>query len=37
MKSEHHRILHERIDPDLDSAIRLERLDHMHTYEVVAE
>ena len=37
MKSEAHRVSHERIDPDLDRAIRLERLEHMHTYEVVAE
>ena len=37
MKSEDHRISHERIDPDLNRAIRLERLEHMHTYEVVAE
>jgi heme-degrading monooxygenase HmoA len=37
MKSESHRISHARIDPDLDEAIRLERLEHMHTYEVVAE
>ena len=37
MKSDSHRISHERIDPDLDRAIRLERLEHMHTYEVVAE
>jgi heme-degrading monooxygenase HmoA len=37
MKSDRHRISHDRIDPDLGSAIRLERLDHMHTYEVVAE
>ena len=37
MKSELHRISHDRIDPDLDGAIRLERLEHMHTYEVVAE
>jgi heme oxygenase (mycobilin-producing) len=37
MKSEKHRISHERIDPDLDSAIKLERLEHLHTYEVVAE
>ena len=37
MKSEQHRISHNRIDPDLDAAIRLERLEHMHTYEVVAE
>ena len=37
MKSERHRISHARIDPDLDGAIRLERLEHMHTYDVVAE
>ena len=37
MKSERHRISHARIDPKLDEAIRLERLEHMHTYEVVAE
>jgi heme-degrading monooxygenase HmoA len=37
MKSERHRISHDRIDPDLDAAIRLERLEHMHTYDVVAE
>jgi heme-degrading monooxygenase HmoA len=37
MKSERHRISHERIAPDLDDAIRLERLEHLHTYDVVAE
>ena len=37
MKSEQHRISHARIDPALDDAIRLERLEHLHTYEVVAE
>jgi heme-degrading monooxygenase HmoA len=37
MKSDSHRISHERIDPDLDRAIRLKRLEHMHTYEVVVE
>jgi heme-degrading monooxygenase HmoA len=37
MKSEDHRVSHDRIDPDLDAAIRLERLEHMHTYEVVAD
>ncbi len=37
MKSEAHRTSHERIDPDLDAAIRLERLEHLHTYDVVAE
>ena len=37
MKSDAHRVSHERIDPALDAAIKLERLEHMHTYEVVAE
>ncbi len=37
MKSERHRRSHERIEPDLDRAIKLERLEHLHTYEVVAE
>jgi len=37
MRSEEHRVSHARIDPDLDSAIRLDALEHMHTYEVVAE
>src|SRR5919107_1201261 len=37
MKSDAHRISHGRIDPELDAAIKLERLDHMHTYDVVAE
>ena len=37
MKSREHRDSHDRIDPDLDSAIRLERLEHLHTYDVVAE
>jgi heme oxygenase (mycobilin-producing) len=37
MRSEDHRRSHERIDPELDTAIGLERLDHLHTYEVVAE
>jgi heme-degrading monooxygenase HmoA len=37
MKSDAHRVSHERIDPSLDSAIKLERLEHMHTYEVVAQ
>ena len=36
MRSESHRISHGRIDPNLGDAIRLERLEHMHTYEVVA-
>ena len=37
MRSEEHQISHRRIDPELDAAIRLERLEHLHTYEVVAE
>jgi heme oxygenase (mycobilin-producing) len=37
MKSHEHRVSHERIDPDLKAAIGLERLEHLHTYEVVAE
>jgi len=37
MKSEEHRVSHDRIDPELDDAIKLEKLEHMHTYEVVAE
>ena len=34
MKSEAHRVSHDRIDPELDAAIKLEKLEHMH---VVAE
>jgi heme-degrading monooxygenase HmoA len=30
MKSREHQISHERIDPDLDAAIKLERLEHLH-------
>ena len=37
MRSAEHRRSHDRIAPDLDAAIDLERLEHMHTYEVVAE
>ena len=37
MRSDEHRISHGRIDPDLDSVIKLDALEHMHTYEVVAE
>lgn len=36
MRSEQHAISHDRIDPSLQAAIRLQRLDHLHTYEVVA-
>ena len=37
MRSEDHKVSHTRIDPALKEAIRLERLEHLHTYEVVAE
>jgi heme oxygenase (mycobilin-producing) len=37
MKSPDHRVSHERIDPDLKSHVALRRLEHLHTYEVVAE
>ena len=34
MRSREHQVSHDRIDPSLDAAIKLERLEHMH---VVAE
>src|SRR5919205_1184497 len=37
MRSPAHRYSHARIDPSIKPAIRLERLEHLHTYEVVAE
>ena len=37
MKSDAHRRSHGRIDPALKAAIKLVRLEHLHTYEVVAE
>jgi heme-degrading monooxygenase HmoA len=37
MRSQAHKTSHARIPKDLDDAIRLERLEHLHTYEVVAE
>ncbi len=37
MRSADHRTSHERIPAELDEAIRLERLEHLHTYEVVAQ
>lgn len=37
MKSEDHRASHARIDPQLKQSIKLESLEHMHTYEVIAE
>jgi heme-degrading monooxygenase HmoA len=36
MRSDAHRVSHERIPPELDNAIHLERLEHLHTYDVVA-
>jgi heme-degrading monooxygenase HmoA len=37
MKSDDHRDSHDRIPAGLQEAIKLERLEHLHTYEVVAE
>ena len=37
MRSADHRTSHDRIAPELQEAIKLERLEHLHTYEVVAE
>jgi heme-degrading monooxygenase HmoA len=37
MQSADHRVSHARIAPSLKSAIKLERLEHLHTYEVVAQ
>jgi heme-degrading monooxygenase HmoA len=37
MRSQDHRVSHGRIPKELDDAIKLERLEHLHTYEVVAE
>ncbi len=37
MRSAEHRASHERIPPELKQVIDLERLEHLHTYEVVAE
>jgi heme-degrading monooxygenase HmoA len=36
MRSEAHRVSHARVPKRLDDAIALQRLDHMHTYDVVA-
>ena len=36
MRSEAHRLSHARVPAHLDQAITLERLDHMHTYDIVA-
>ena len=37
MRSDDHRASHDRIPTELDEAIKLEGLEHMHTYEVIAE
>jgi heme oxygenase (mycobilin-producing) len=37
MRSAEHRTSHERIDPGLAELIKLEKLEHLHTYDVVAE
>ncbi len=37
MSSAEHRISHDRIPPEVEASIRLEQLEHLHTYEVVAE
>jgi heme oxygenase (mycobilin-producing) len=37
MRSDADKVSHGRIPPDLQDAIELERLEHLHTYEVVAE
>jgi heme-degrading monooxygenase HmoA len=37
MKSAEHRVSHDRIEDSLQAAITLESLEHMHTFEVVAE
>src|SRR5215208_3638942 len=34
MRSDAHRISHDRIPADLEAAIRLERLEHLHTFDV---
>ena len=36
MRSEAHRISHDRVPPDLQASIKLERLGHLHTFDVVA-
>jgi heme-degrading monooxygenase HmoA len=37
MKSAEHQTSHSRVSPELKEVIKLERLGHLHTYEVVAE
>jgi heme-degrading monooxygenase HmoA len=36
MRSDEHKRSHDRIPAELQAAIKLERLEHLHTYEVVA-
>ncbi|MFL5863895.1 MAG: antibiotic biosynthesis monooxygenase family protein [Solirubrobacteraceae bacterium] len=36
MQSDAHRRSHDRIDPELHAEIRLEALEHLHTFDVVA-
>jgi heme-degrading monooxygenase HmoA len=36
MKSPEHQLSHDRISPALKAVIKLERLEHLHTYEVLA-
>ena len=36
MRSAAHAESHARLDPELDAAVKLERLEHLHTYDVVA-
>jgi heme oxygenase (mycobilin-producing) len=37
MRSSDHQVSHDRMDPMLRRAVKLERLESLHTYEVVAE
>jgi heme-degrading monooxygenase HmoA len=37
MRSDEHARSHDRIPEDLDAAIDLRRLEHMHTFDVVAQ
>lgn len=36
MRSAAHRASHDRVPAELQAAIKLERLDHLHTYDIVA-
>ncbi len=37
MRSSDHRVSHDRMDPSLRRAVKLAGLEHLHTYEVVAQ